>query len=54
VVAFGTFFGAMLPLGLNRIGVDPALMSNPLIASMSDMLGVVIYYNMASWLTSVI
>jgi magnesium transporter len=54
VVAFGTFFGAMLPLGLNRVGVDPALMSNPLIASMSDMLGVVIYYNMAQWLTSVV
>ena len=54
VVAFGTFFGAMLPLSLNRVGVDPALMSNPLIASMSDMLGVVIYYNMASWLTSVV
>ena len=51
VVAFGTFFGAMLPLSLNRVGVDPALMSNPLIASLSDMLGVVIYYNMASWLT---
>lgn len=54
VVAFGTFFGAMLPLSLNRVGVDPALMSNPLIASMSDMLGVVIYYNMAMWLTTVI
>lgn len=54
VVAFGTFFGAMLPLMLNRVGVDPALMSNPLIASMSDMLGVVIYYNMAKWLTTVV
>ncbi|MFO1008239.1 MAG: magnesium transporter [Planctomycetaceae bacterium] len=54
VVAFGTFFGAMLPLTLNRVGVDPALMSNPLIASMSDMLGVVIYYNMAKWLTTVV
>lgn len=51
VVGFGTFFGAMLPMGLHRIGVDPALMSNPLIASLSDMLGVVIYYNVASWLT---
>jgi magnesium transporter len=53
VVGFGTFFGAMLPMGLNHVGVDPALMSNPLIASLSDMLGVVIYYNMASWLTGV-
>lgn len=51
VVGFGTFFGAMLPMGLNQCGVDPALMSNPLIASLSDMLGVVIYYNMANWLT---
>ena len=53
VVGFGTFFGAMLPMGLHKIGVDPALMSNPLIASLSDMLGVVIYYNVASWMTGV-
>lgn len=52
VVCFGTFFGAMLPLGLDRVGVDPALMSNPLIASLSDMLGVVVYYSVARWLTT--
>jgi Mg/Co/Ni transporter MgtE len=27
--------------------MDPALMSNPLIASLSDMIGVLIYYNVA-------
>jgi len=27
--------------------MDPALMSNPLIASLSDVLGVFIYYNVA-------
>ena len=47
VVTLGTLSGAMLPLGLKRLGVDPALMSNPLIAALSDMLGVVIYYNIA-------
>jgi magnesium transporter len=47
VVAMGTLSGAMLPLGLKRFGMDPALMSNPLIASLSDMLGEVIYYNAA-------
>ncbi|TWT58379.1 Magnesium transporter MgtE [Thalassoglobus neptunius] len=48
VVTVGTLSGAMLPLGLKRLGMDPAFMSNPLIAALSDMLGVVIYYSTAS------
>lgn len=47
VVAAGTLSGAMLPLALKRLGMDPAFMSNPLIAALSDMLGVVVYYNAA-------
>lgn len=47
VVAVGTLVGAMLPLGLKRLGLDPAFMSNPLIASLSDIFGVVIYFNAA-------
>jgi magnesium transporter len=47
VVTIGTLSGAMLPLALKRLGMDPAFMSNPLIAALSDMLGVVIYYNAA-------
>lgn len=49
VVSLGTVWGSMLPIGLNRLGFDPALMSNPLIAALSDMLGVVTFYTMA-WL----
>src|SRR5690606_19294086 len=45
VVMVGTVIGAMLPLWFKWIGVDPALMSNPLIASLSDIMGVVIFYN---------
>ena len=30
-----------------KLGMDPALMSTPLIAALSDMLGVVIYYSVA-------
>lgn len=44
VVTLGTLTGAMLPLALKRLGMDPALMSNPLIAALSDTLGVIIYY----------
>lgn len=47
VVTFGTVNGTLLPIVLKRIGMDPALMSNPLIASLSDMVGVLIYYNVA-------
>ena len=47
VVVMGTVTGAMLPLGFKRLGMDPALMSNPLIAALVDVLGVIIYYNVA-------
>ena len=47
VVALGTVWGSMLPLGLKRLGFDPALMSNPLIAAISDLVGVVTYYAIA-------
>jgi magnesium transporter len=47
VVTLGTVNGTLLPIVLKRIGLDPALMSNPLIASLSDFLGVVIYFNLA-------
>jgi magnesium transporter len=47
VVSLGTVWGSMLPLGLKKLKFDPALMSNPLIASISDMLGVVTYYTIA-------
>ncbi|MEX0702163.1 MAG: magnesium transporter [Planctomycetales bacterium] len=47
VVVMGAVTGAMLPILFKRLGMDPALMSNPLIASLSDILGLLIYYNVA-------
>lgn len=44
VVIMSTVSGAMLPVVFKRFGMDPALMSNPLIAALVDVLGVVIYY----------
>ena len=41
----GAVVGAMLPLGIKAIGWDPALMSSPLIATVSDVLGIVIYFS---------
>ena len=50
VVMLGTIAGALLPVFLKRVGMDPALMSNPLIAAIVDVVGVVIYYRVALWL----
>lgn len=48
VVTLGTSAGTLLPLLLRRLGMDPAIMSNPLIAAMVDLLGVVIFYEIAT------
>jgi magnesium transporter len=50
VVVVGTFVGAMLPLMFHRLGFDPALMSNPFVTGIVDILGIVIYMNVAFWL----
>jgi magnesium transporter len=42
--------GATLPLLFNGIGLDPALMSAPFIATATDVAGVFIYLRTASWL----
>ena len=47
VVVLGSVVGSLLPLVLRRIGLDPAIMSNPLIAAIIDVLGVVLYYRVA-------
>ncbi len=47
VVLCGTAAGTLLPLMFHRLGLDPALMSNPLVASLIDFLGIAIYMNVA-------
>jgi len=47
MVVFGTCAGAVLPIMFKRLGMDPALMSNPLIAALVDVLGVIIYFKTA-------
>jgi magnesium transporter len=47
VVTCGAVSGSMLPLIFKRLGLDPALMSNPFVAGISDILGIVIYMTVA-------
>jgi magnesium transporter len=47
VVTAGTTVGSMLPLALTRVGVDPAIASSPFVASIVDVTGILIYFNVA-------
>lgn len=46
----GTLIGSMLPLFFKWLGVDPALTSSPFIATLSDVLGIVIFFNITALL----
>ena len=47
VVMFGTIAGSMLPFLLRRCGLDPASASAPFVATLVDVTGLVIYFNVA-------
>lgn len=53
VVVAGTLSGSVLPLVFKGLGLDPALMSNPFVAGIIDIAGIVIYINVAALLLSV-
>ena len=52
VVACGTMVGSLLPLLFQRMGLDPALMSNPFVSGIMDIVGITTYMNVAAWLLS--
>ncbi len=47
IVLWGTLAGAMLPFVLKRLGVDPATSSAPLVATLVDVTGLVMYFSFA-------
>ena len=47
VCTLGTTMGSLLPLAIRRLGFDPAVSSTPFIASLVDVLGLVIYFSVA-------
>ena len=44
----GTLIGSLLPLAVAKLGGDPAIASVPFIATLSDVLGIVIYFTIAA------
>jgi magnesium transporter len=49
VVLVGSLIGMSLPFLLTRFRLDPATASAPLITSLADMAGVIIYFSIATW-----
>lgn len=47
VVMVGTLVGSLLPLGIKRVGFDPAVSSTPFIASLVDVLGLLVYFTIS-------
>ena len=48
IVLWGTIAGAMIPLLLKRIGLDPATASAPFVATLADVTGLIIYFSVAA------
>ena len=47
VVLWGTISGSMLPFMLKKLKLDPATSSAPLVATMVDVIGLIIYFSIA-------
>lgn len=49
-IVIATILGSLVPVIMNRIGVDPALASGPFIATLMDITSMVIYFGLATLL----
>ena len=47
VPLWGTLIGALFPVVLKRLGLDPAVSSAPLVATFIDVTGILLYFNIA-------
>lgn len=49
IVIIAKCFGGLLPMAAKKVGVDPALMSGPMMASLTDMVSLGTYFVMAKY-----
>lgn len=53
IVVIAKLFGSMLPMLAKKVGIDPALMAGPMMASITDMISLGTYFLMASWFLNI-
>jgi magnesium transporter len=54
IVTLSTMIGSLLPLLIRRAGLDPAVSSTPFIASVVDVLGLIVYFAVAQVILHVV
>ncbi len=54
IVTLSTIIGSLLPLLIKRLGLDPAVSSTPFIASVVDVLGLIVYFVVANTIIFVV
>ena len=54
IVTLSTIIGSLLPMLIQRLGLDPAVSSTPFIASVVDVLGLLVYFGVAALALSAI
>jgi magnesium transporter len=54
IVLVANIVGALLPLGLTKMRLDPATASSPLITTVIDSLGLLIYFSIAGWILHIL
>lgn len=54
VVIFATVFGCLVPLTLEKLKIDPALATGPFIQITNDVVGMLIYVGVSTWLLNVL
>lgn len=53
IVMFAKLLGGLLPMAAKRVGIDPALMASPMMASLTDMFSAVAFLIIASLLLGI-
>ena len=53
VVIFATVFGTLVPLTLEKLKINPALATGPFIQITNDVVGLLIYVGMATWMLNI-
>jgi magnesium transporter len=53
IIAWASTVAAILPMNLHRLNVDPAVVSGPLITTLVDGVGILVYFNVAKLLLGI-
>jgi magnesium transporter len=53
VVIWATTIGTLVPLIADRVGIDPTVVSGPMLSTLVDVSGLIIYYSLAGYILGI-